>query len=99
MKYTHSLVYQTAREMAGELYEMWAKDDAFYRQWPNEKRFIKAWWPNLTGEAYDALVKMLGCPDDRVSPLLKEKIYEAVIGHRTLNPDNDPGQTVQIALN
>jgi hypothetical protein len=96
MKNTHSLVAQTAREIAAEFYEVAARNNMFYDKWKSQRHFVKRTWQHFVTQAYDSLVKMLGEPDERVSPLLKEKVYEAVIGHRLMNPNNDPGSVGQI---
>lgn len=96
MQHTHSLLAQTAREIAAEFYEEAARIDGFYALHKSQRQFVKRHWKHFVSQAYDSLVQVLGQSDDRVHPSLKEKVYEAILAHRTLNPDNDPGATGQI---
>lgn len=83
----HRMVEEQAREMANELFEVYARDDAFYRALrargeitePVARRiFIDRLIPKLYEDARAALSTCLGRPDDEISATLKEEIYEAL---------------------
>lgn len=89
----HRLVAQTAIEMAQELFEVYAQENAVYaalrqRGEIAEKqaraRFIKRVAPKLLEDARNTLTSMLGKPDDQVAPSMKEEIYEALISDNAL---------------
>lgn len=83
----HRMVEEQARIMANELFEVYARDDAFYRAMrargeitePVARRiFVDRMVPKLYEDARTALTTCLGCPEDQVSATLKEEIYEAL---------------------
>lgn len=44
-KACHRVIATIAEEMAGNFYECRAPDDQFYKQYPNQEKFIKReWW-------------------------------------------------------
>lgn len=49
---------------------------------PNAKAYVVAAWPHWVQEAREKLSEMLGMPDERVSPLLKERIFAALVEDR-----------------
>lgn len=84
----HRLVVKTAKEMANELFEAYARDNATYRKLRadgqvTEKRarrvFVDRVAPKLYEDARKILVQMLGQPEDRVTATMKEEIYDALI--------------------
>lgn len=80
----HSLVADTAREFANELYEMWARDNKFYKRFPEGKgrrRFVEYVAPQFLPEARAQLAGMLtgDYPDEA-----KARIYEALQLDNTL---------------
>lgn len=87
------LVAQTAIEMAHELFEVYARENAIYhalrqRGEITEKqaraRFVKRVAPKLLEDARTTLTQMLGKPDDQVAPGMKEEIYEALVRDNAL---------------
>lgn len=84
----HWLVAKTAKEMANELFEVYARHNDTYRilrergevtEKQARKRFVNRVAPKLYEDARNTLVQMLGEPDDRVAPMMKEQIYEAIL--------------------
>lgn len=87
------LVAQTAIDMAHELFEVYARENAVYhalrqRGEITEKqaraKFVKRVAPKLLEDARQTLTSMLGKPDDQVAPRMKEEIYEALIRDNAL---------------
>ena len=74
--YCHSLIKKTAMEMAGEVYEHWAKNDEFYKVWPKEREFIALKWGLFCEAARATLAGMLALPIDEGQKAL---IHEALI--------------------
>lgn len=87
----HHLIVDTAKEMAGALYEDLAKDNVWYKQWRaahpgmNEPRlqyrFIVAMRPKLIQQARTTLTKMLKGSYPQV---LKDQIADALIKDASL---------------
>lgn len=82
--HAHPLVASTAVEMANSLYEDWAKDNAFFKRFPEGKgrrKFVKCVAPQLMNAARGALAQMLrgDYPEST-----KVQIYEALTADRTL---------------
>ena len=82
------MVAETAIEMAQELFEVYARDNQVYRKLRadgqiTEKQarlvFVERTAPRLLEDARMALTSCLAQPDDKVSPWLKEEIYEALL--------------------
>lgn len=73
----HTLVAQTAQEMAGALYEELAKNNDWYLLNPDQKEFIERTWGSLIEQARGVLAKMLGSPNTPEEQ--KELIAEALI--------------------
>lgn len=59
MKICHELIAKTAKGITFEAYEILAHDDAFYRAWPNQRRFVARQWKNFIGHARASLLVML----------------------------------------
>lgn len=82
--HAHPMIANVAREMANELYEAWAKDNDFYRQFPEGKgrrAFVKRVAPKMLGAARGVLAQMLNgsYPENT-----KVAIYEALQLDKTL---------------
>lgn len=77
-KYCHEMVAKTAKEIAGEVYEIWAgKNSDWFKENRSQKDYIDANWPNFIESARVALADVL-----RVGHLpeeVKETIAEALI--------------------
>jgi hypothetical protein len=89
----HRLVAETAVEMANELFEVYAADNGIYRAMKEKgltteakarKAFVTRVAPRLLEDARQSLVSCLAEPDDRVTPHMKQEIYEALIADNDL---------------
>lgn len=81
-RFAHTLVAETAKEMAACFYDEAAMDDMFYKFYPQQKKFIKREWHRFVEAARLSLSKMLGMattPDWQ-----KEQIFEALIKHASM---------------
>ena len=67
--------------VAGKMMEVPAKIP-FKVAYPTIQHYIRAWWPHFIEPARKMLVAMLAMPDSRVSPLMKERISNALIEDR-----------------
>jgi hypothetical protein len=76
-RHTHKLLRDTAREMAGEFYELAAKDDVFHKAFPSQRHYIEAKWGAFVDQARAVFGEMLGRSD--VSEAIKAKIYDALL--------------------
>lgn len=78
----HKEVRRIAKEMAGAAYENFAKNDQFYKTFPNQNKFIARHWKNFIGIARNTLLYMLGNPS--YSDVMKADIYEIYVKDRML---------------
>ena len=89
---TEKTIKDVAKELAGAFYED-NRSDAFRKTFPTLKAYMRGQWHQPNGDitinkpgwmyhidlARKILVTMLGLPDSRVAPVLKERIYDALI--------------------
>lgn len=90
----HALIEKTAKEMAGAYYEVAAsKDNAFFRDWPIQRNFIRKNWRNFVLAARQTLTGMLSrnYPDE-----MKTKIYDALILDSGLPYSTQENQIVNV---
>jgi hypothetical protein len=89
----HRLVAETAVEMANELFEAYALENAIYRKLRadgqvSEKAarrvFVERVAPRLLEDARGALTQCLAQPDEAVPVSMKDKIAEALIADNDL---------------
>lgn len=78
----HKEVRRVAKEMAGAAYEELAKNDAFYKIWPNQNLFIAKRWALFLQIARDTLVYMLG--QEHYSDAMRADLYDVIIKDREL---------------
>ncbi len=90
-KFCHKLVEKTAKDMAWEAYEARATDNVFYKQFPNQRKYVAHNWKHFIRFARETLVRMLGMP--QYSEHLKEEIFEALMLEQTI-PQGDAVQSV-----
>lgn len=86
VSYCHELVRETAKALAGEIYESAMRFNDNYDVWKRmcpdlspeklQAEFIKLMWPRMLGDARATLAKMLAEP---IAESLKEQIYRALI--------------------
>jgi hypothetical protein len=75
--YCHKLIKSVAQGITGEFYENAARDNTFYKQFPNERQFIAAYWQHMVDPARKALVWMLARPEYPAD--VKSMIHEALV--------------------
>jgi hypothetical protein len=80
-KHCHILIADTAKEMAGSLYEELALDDLFYKINPSQKAFIASQWGKFVPQARATLAQML---ETDISDSLKLQIEDALIKDNAL---------------
>ena len=77
-KYCHEMIAKVAKEIAGEVYEIWAsKYGDWYKENRSQKDYIDANWPTYIESARSALADVLRVgklPDE-----VKETIADALI--------------------
>lgn len=92
---TERTLKEMAKELAGAFYED-NRSPAFRRTFPTLKAYMRGQWHQPNGDikfdkpgwmyhmdlARELLVRMLGFSDARVSPEMKERIYNAIIEDR-----------------
>lgn len=82
-KYVHEMVAKTAKEIAGEVYEIWAsKNSEWYKENRSQKDYVEANWDKFVESARIALAETLrvgNLPDE-----VKETIAEALILDNTI---------------
>lgn len=83
----HVMIAKVAKGIAGAFYEEAARDDLFYRLWPNQRNFIRKNWQHFIPPAKQSLVKMLG--DPKWPESVKEEIFEALALDLTLPTGSD----------
>lgn len=92
-KFAHELVAKTAKELAGEFYEMVAHhSDDFYAFYPKQDAFIEREWKRFVEAARLSLSKLLG--DSTMNEYQKEMIFDALIKHASM-PGNTPRNVAQ----
>lgn len=73
----HSTIQKTAKELAGSYYEILAgRDNKFYRDNPDQNKFIQHHWKSFILETRRILASMLGRP--QYPEIMKKEIYEAL---------------------
>jgi len=89
----HFLIVKAAKEMANELFEVYARDNATYRtlrargeitEKQARHRFVNRVAPKLYEDARQMLVACLSQPDGQVTPTMKEEIADALIADAPL---------------
>lgn len=83
----HRLVAEVACEMANELFEVYARENAIYKRLRadgeiTEKQarlyFVQRLMPKLYEDARQQLASCLAEPDERVSEHMKQEIFQAL---------------------
>lgn len=77
----HKEVRRIAKDLAGAAYEDFAKNDEFYKNFPNQNLFIARHWKNFVGIARETLVYMLG---QNYPEAMKEDIFDIYTKDRML---------------
>jgi hypothetical protein len=84
----HELVASTAKGMAECLYEELARDNTFFKNNPDRKKFVDLMYPILVEQARTTLAGMLGGTMDET---LKEQIHDALVKDSTLPRKRNAG--------
>jgi len=80
----HRIVAASAKAQCGELYEIFAsKMPGFHEAFPDERSFVKRFWPHLIKSARATLAQSLAGP---MPEHLKKPVYEALIMDYSLEP-------------
>lgn len=81
-QFAHKLIAKTAEVMAATAYEELARDNKFFKAWPNQARFAKAHIKAYTKAARTVLASMLGKDFPNMSKeeetTMKDEIAEAL---------------------
>lgn len=72
----HPLIAETAKELAGAYYEDFARDNLFYKMYPNQRMFIRREAIRFIQLARETLGKL--CGTKNISDEQKEDILEAL---------------------
>ena len=68
-------------EICAAFYEDAAKDNAFYKVWPNQAHFVRKRWKDFVIPARNILISMLS---GNYPQQMKDEIYEAILHDREL---------------
>ena len=83
----HELVAETAKEFARTVYEEQAKDDAWYRMWPNSDYFVRRRWQSFIQPAREHLAELLHPSKHYMTTeSQREQIHEAILLNAVVNP-------------
>lgn len=85
----HWLVAKTAREMADQLYEEMARDNAFRKRHPRRKAWVDWVYGSLLAQARAALGAILADQRTTISQEMKDKIADALIQDASLRRTKD----------
>lgn len=83
----HKELRKIAKGIAGAAYEQFAKDDLFYKNYPDQNAFIERHWKNYVGHARNAMIQMLS--DTSLSTSMKDEVAEIIFQDRTLQAVNN----------
>jgi len=77
-------VYRTLRVKVGNT---WVEKEVEFLvpmrvAFPNVEAYVKSAWPHWVDYAREKLAEMLGMPDAKVSPIMKERIFAALVEDR-----------------
>ncbi len=87
-KFTHTLIAETAKEMASCWYEEAAHDNDFFHFYPKQKMFVNREWKRFVEAARKTLATMLGNPT--LPEWQKEQIFDALVKHAGMPGNVDP---------
>lgn len=85
----HWLIAKAAREMADELYEEMARNNAFRQRHPSRKNWVEWVHGSLLAQARAALAAVLADPRPTISEEMREKIADALIKDASLRRTKD----------
>lgn len=83
----HELVAETAKEFARAVYEDMAKDNDWYRKWPNEEVFVRRRWQSFIQPAREHLAELLHPSKHYMTTeAMRAQIHEAILLNAAVNP-------------
>lgn len=80
----HKMIADTAKGIAREQWETLAKQNRFYKLWPEPDPFVAKHWPDYLPVARATLTGMLGSP--KYDQATKDTIYEILLKDGAVNP-------------
>lgn len=80
----HKMIADTAKGIAREQWETLAKQNRFYKLWPQPEPFVVKHWPDYLPLARVTLTGMLGSP--KYDQATKDVIYEVLLKDGAVNP-------------
>lgn len=80
----HKMIADTAKGCAGVQWEQLAKQNKFYKAWPDRSVFVRQNWPKYLATARAILTAMLGNP--KYSDEMKAEIHDALLRDGAVNP-------------
>lgn len=80
----HKMVADTAKGCAREHWEVLARNNRFYRAYPDVERFVVDQWPKYIHTARQILIGMLG--NAKYPQAMKDEIFDAVLRDGAVNP-------------
>lgn len=80
----HKMIADTAKGCARAQWEQLAKQNAFYKRYPNASLFVRLCWPHYIEIARQILTGMLG--DPKRDQHLKDQILDALLRDGAINP-------------
>jgi len=84
-KYVHHMIRDTAKAIAGEVYEIWAsKHSDWYKENRDQKAYIEANWDKFVEAARESLATTLR--EGKLPDEVKQTIAEALILDNTIRP-------------
>ena len=81
-QYCHKAVRELAKELAGAAYEDFAKNDEFYKTFPNQNLYIAKRWKNFVAVARSTMVYMLG--KSHYPEAMRADLYDIIVKDREL---------------
>lgn len=81
---THKLIGDTAKGMALEHWEQLAKNNNFFKLWPDPDEFQRQKWPLYVDIAKQTLIGMLGNP--KLPAEQAELIHDVILRDGAVNP-------------
>jgi hypothetical protein len=80
----HKMVADTAKGIAEAEWEKLARQNRFYKAYPDKAAFVHKHWPDYIALARNILIGMLGNP--KYTQSMKDEIFDAVLRDGAVNP-------------
>lgn len=82
----HKEIRRIAKGIAGAAYEQMAREDTFFKAYPDENAFIERHWKNFIPDARKSLVALMS---GDYPEKIKEDAFNIFVQDRTLQAVND----------